>query len=159
MRVTEVPLQIIPSSFAVPEVSENDIVGVGKEFTVTDEDVVAEQAVVEFVIVTMYEVVEDGETTLLFPIALIGAAHEYVIPVVGFAVSVTEVPLQIIPSLFAVPEVSVKLMVGPGNEFTITEAEVEAAQLVVELVTVTVYEVVEEGETEILSIVPLVDQE
>ena len=56
----------------------------------------------------------------------------------GLAVSVTDVPLQIVPSLLAVPDVSVKLMVGFCNEFTATEAEAEVEQLVVELVTVTV---------------------
>ena len=90
------------------------------------------------VTVTVQEVVEVGETTLLFPVALIGAAHEYVIPEVGFAVSVTASPLQVIPSSSVVPDVSAKLIVGEGNGFTVTEVEVEAEQAVVEFVTVTV---------------------
>lgn len=74
---------------------------------------------------------------MLLPVALIGAAQLYVIPLVGFAVSVTDVPLQIIPSLFVVPDVSVKLMVGLGFVFTVTDDDTDAEQLVEELVTVT----------------------
>ena len=62
--------------------------------------------------------------------------------------------MQIIPSLFAVPEVSANVIVGLGSAFTVIEVETDAKQFVVELVTVTVYEVVVEGETEILSLVP-----
>ena len=52
------------------------MVGLGNEFTVTDVEAEAEHAVAELITVTSYEVVEAGETTLLFPLALIGAAHE-----------------------------------------------------------------------------------
>lgn len=76
MSVTAAPLQVIPSSFVVPEVSVKVTVGLGSELTVTDVEVEAEQAVVEFVTVISYEVLEAGETTLLFPVALIGDAHE-----------------------------------------------------------------------------------
>ena len=60
----------------MPDISVTLIVGLGNVFTVTEVEVEAEHAVVEFVTVTVYEVVDDGETTLLFPLALIGAAHE-----------------------------------------------------------------------------------
>ena len=56
--------------------------------------------------------VDVGDTALSFPLALIGAAHEYECPEVGVAVSVTDAPLHIIPSLFVVPEVSANVMVG-----------------------------------------------
>jgi hypothetical protein len=56
---------------------------------------------------------------------------------VGFAVSVAEAPVHIIPSLFVVPEFSVIVMLGAGNELTVTVADAGAAQLVVVLVTVT----------------------
>jgi hypothetical protein len=54
------------------------------------------------------------------------------------AVRVTADPAQIIPSLEAVPDVSVKLMLGLGRGLTVTTEETEAEQIVVELVTVTV---------------------
>ena len=57
---------------------------------------------------------------------------------VGLAISVTDVPLQIVPSLLVVPEVSVKVIVGLGSALTVTEAGIEAEQLVLELVTETV---------------------
>src|SRR4051812_11697309 len=98
------------------------MVGVGSEFTVTDVDTDEEQLLADPVTVTVYEVVEAGETDLLFPVALIGAAQLYVIPDVGFAVRVTASPLHIVPSLFAVPDVSAKVMVGV-TELTVTEAE------------------------------------
>ena len=43
-----------------------------------------------------------------------------------------------IPSLFAAPEVSEKVIEAAGTGFTVTDAEAEAAQFVDELVTVTV---------------------
>jgi hypothetical protein len=60
----------------VPDVSTVEMVGLGKTSTVIDVEAEAEHAVVEFVTVIVYAVVEVGETTLLFPLALIGAAHE-----------------------------------------------------------------------------------
>jgi hypothetical protein len=83
-------------------------------------------------------VVEVGATTLLLPVALIGAAHEYVEPVDGLAASVTASPLQITPSLLAVPEVSVNEIVGVGRGLTVTEADAVAEHAIVGLVTVTV---------------------
>lgn len=74
----------------------------------------------------------------MLPLALIGAAHEYVIPLVGLAVSVTASPEQIVPSLLVAPDVSVNEIVGAGFAFTVTDEDVEAEQFVVELVTVTV---------------------
>jgi ribosomal protein L13E len=58
-------------------------------------------------------------------------------PVVGLAVRVTDVPLQIIPSSLAVPEDSVNAMVGEGRGFTVIETEAEAEQAVEVLVIVT----------------------
>jgi hypothetical protein len=59
-------------------------------------------------------------------------------PLVGLAVSVADDPLQIVPSLLVVPELSAMPMVDVGNGLTVTEAEAEVEQAVVELVTVTV---------------------
>lgn len=75
-------------------------------------------------------------------------------PLVGLAISVTDAPLQITPSSFAVPDVSDILTVALGNVFTVTEVDVDAEQAVVELVTVTEYALVDEGDMEILSLVP-----
>ena len=75
IRLTVSPLQMIPSLLVVPEVSVNAMLGLGNELTVTVADADAKQLVVEFVTVTVYEVVDEGETTLLLPLALIGAAH------------------------------------------------------------------------------------
>ena len=66
-----------------------------------------------------------------------GLAHAYVTPLVGFAVRVAEAVLQIIPSLFIVPDVSAMLIVA-GIVFTITVAVAVAEHEVVELVIVTV---------------------
>ena len=46
--------------------------------------------------------------------------------------------MQIVPSLLVVPDVSANVTLGVGSEFTVIEAETDAAQLVVELVTVTI---------------------
>jgi hypothetical protein len=54
----------------------------------------------------------------------------------GEAVSVTASPLQTVPSLLAVPDVSVKEIVGE-TEFTVTDVEAEAEQAVAVSVTVT----------------------
>ena len=75
VSVTASPLQIVPSLLVAPEVSVKLITG-KMEFTLTDADTDAKQAVVELVTVTVYEAFEDGETTLSFPLALIGAAHK-----------------------------------------------------------------------------------
>jgi FKBP-type peptidyl-prolyl cis-trans isomerase (trigger factor) len=45
-------------------------------------------------------------------------------------------------------------MVGLGNEFTVTEVDAEAEQAVDVSVTVTLYPVVEAGDTTMLSAVP-----
>jgi hypothetical protein len=137
VSVTEDPLQIIPSLLVVPEVSAKLTVGDGSGFTVTEAEVEAEQALLKLVTVTEYEVVDDGETEML-SVEPPGEDHEYVTPLEGVVVSVTEVPLQIVPSLLLVPEVSAKLTVGLGNAFTDTVVDTDAKHAVVELVTVTV---------------------
>jgi hypothetical protein len=136
VSITASPLQIAPSLFAVPEVSKKVIAG-EMEFTDTEAEADAKHPLEEFVTVTLYEVVAVGETTLLFPVALMGAAHEKAIPLVGFATRVTLSPEQIIPSSFVVPDVSVKAIAAVGSVFTVTEAETDAAQAVLEFVTVT----------------------
>jgi hypothetical protein len=59
-------------------------------------------------------------------------------PFTGFAIKITDAPLQIIPSSFAAPEDSEKAMAGAGRELTVTVAEAGATQLLVVLVTLTV---------------------
>jgi hypothetical protein len=121
----------------LPDISVNEIVGFGNASTLIEAKTETEHPLAELLTVTVYDAAEEGETTLLLPLALIGAAHEYVIPVVGLAVRVTEVPLHIMPSLLAIPELSVKEIAGLGNELTVTLVDVEAEQAVAELVTVT----------------------
>jgi hypothetical protein len=65
----------VPSLFVVPDVSLTAIVGLGKEFTVTEAEAAAKQAVVALVIVTVYVVVLIGFTTLLFVVPPTGAAQ------------------------------------------------------------------------------------
>ena len=60
--------------------------------------------------------------------------------------SVAELPLHMIPSLPAVPEVSVTEMEARGNEETVMVVEAVAEQLLA-LVTVTVYVVLDNGVT------------
>ena len=57
-----------------------------------------------------------------------------------------ELPLHMIPSLPAVPEVSVTEMEARGNEETVMVVEAVAEQLLA-LVTVTVYVVLDNGVT------------
>ena len=56
-------------------------------------------------------------------------------------------PLQISPSFMAIPEVSVSETDAEGRVLTVIVSETEAVQPAVE-VTVTVYEVVEFGDTD-----------
>jgi hypothetical protein len=65
----------VPSLFAVPDASAMLIVGLGNVFTVTEAFTEAKQAVLVFVTVTVYDVVDVGETTLLFPVPPGGLAH------------------------------------------------------------------------------------
>ena len=67
------------------------------------------------------------------------------------AVSVADAPLQMIPSLFATPEVSVTTMAAVGSGFTVMVVEAVAVQPSA-LVTVTVYVVVMLGETVIAAV-------
>ena len=57
----------------IVEEAADTVLLAGKVFTVTGLVVAAEQFVVASVTVTVYEVVEEGDTTLLLPLALIGA--------------------------------------------------------------------------------------
>ena len=70
------------------------------------------------------------------------------------AVKVAEAPLQMVPSLLAVPEVSVTPMLTEGLAFTVIELLAVAVQPV--LVTVTVYGVVVPGFTVIAAVVAVV---
>ena len=75
--------------------------------------------------------------------------HTYDVP--PEAVSVTAAPLQMIPSLLVVPEVSAMAMAGDGMAFTVIVC-VAVAIHPLAFVAVTVYVVVAAGETEIAAV-------
>lgn len=74
------------------------------------------------------------------------------------AVIVALAPVQIVPSLFIVPEDSVTDMDGIGSGFTVIVAEVVAVQPLAS-VTVTVYVVVVVGDLVIAAVASPVSQE
>jgi hypothetical protein len=144
----------VPSLLDVPDVSVTLTVGDGGELTVMVLDTEAEQLVAVSVTLTVYVVFPVGDTTGLFAVPLMGLAHAYVAPVAGLAVSVTAAPLQVVPSSEVVPEFSSTLMVGLGKLFTVILLPAVAEQFVAVVVTVTTYEVVDAGDTDLLFPVP-----
>jgi hypothetical protein len=102
VRVTAVPSQMVPSLLAVPDVSVKAIAGLGNGLTVTEADTELKQLVVVLVTVTVYEVVEEGLTIMLSLVPPVD--QPYITPEDGVVVRVTDVPLQIMPSLFTVPD-------------------------------------------------------
>lgn len=69
------------------------------------------------------------------------------------AVRVTLAPLQMVPSLLAVPEVSATVIAGIGSGLTVMVVDAVAVHPSA-LVTVTVYVVVTIGETEPVALEP-----
>ena len=105
--VADPPAQRTPSFTPEPELSDTDVVEVGRAFTVIVELVAAEQPF-EFVTVTEYVVVADGLTTIAAVVAPV--LHKYVDP--PDAVKVALSPEQIIPSLLVIPELSATVVDG-----------------------------------------------
>src|SRR6266540_6407614 len=137
---------MIPSLLVVPEVSAMAMAGDGIAFTVIVCVAVAVHPLA-FVAVTVYVVVAAGETEIaavFWP-----ELHTYDVP--PEAVSVTAAPLQMIPSLLVVPEVSAMAMAGDGMAFTVIVC-VAVAIHPLAFVAVTVYVVVAAGETEIAAV-------
>lgn len=92
VSVAEVPLQILPSSAVVPDVSVTAIDAVGNGFTVMVLVAVEVQPTLETV--TVYVVVVVGVVVMAAVVAPV--LHVYVPPPVP--VIVTEAPAQVIPS-------------------------------------------------------------
>jgi hypothetical protein len=78
-----------------------------------------------------------GDTLMLADVEPL--SHRYVPP--PLAVRFALAPVQMIPSLFVLPEVSVTAIEAVGREFTVTVAEpfMVVVQLLVVLVPTTVY--------------------
>ena len=86
--------------------------------------------------------VDAGLTAIAAVVAPVLQAYE--VPAVP--VNVVLAPLQMMPSLFAVPEVSTTVIPGVGFRFTVIVVIIVAEQLFA-FVTVTVYVVVDAGLT------------
>jgi hypothetical protein len=126
------PLQIVPSSFVVPDVSVTTIDGIGSGFTVIVVAVVVSQPS-EFVTVTVYVVVVAGDSVIAAVASPV--SHAYEVP--PDAVITTLAPSQIVPSLLVTPDVSAIVTDGVGSAFTVIIVEVAEVHPS-ELVTVTV---------------------
>jgi len=110
---TDVPTQIVPSLEVVPDVSVYPIAGSGSGFTVTVSVAVAVHPFAA-VAVTVYVVVVVGETVL--EDEELESSHEYETPPEAFSVTLS--PLQVVPSLFVLPDVSVTETDGVGGVHT-----------------------------------------
>ena len=108
------PIQIIPSLGWLPELSDTDIAGVGRSFTVI---VLVDVAVhpLALVTVTVYVAVAVGETE----IEVVAAPLHQRYDVPPDAVIEALAPTHIIPSLLATPEVSVTETDGVGSALPI----------------------------------------
>ena len=120
------PVQMIPSLFADPDISATAIIGVGSALTVTVEEEVAVHPSA-FVTVTVYVVFVLGETVIAAVVCGGVVFQLYEVP--PLAVSVALSPVQIVPSLGVLPDMSVTTMDGVGNAFTVTVVDVLDAQL------------------------------
>ena len=98
--------------------------------------------------------VDVGETVTAAVVAPV--LQEYEVP--PEAVNIAEAPVQMIPSLLAVPELSDTETDGVGSGFTVITCEIMAEQPF-SLVTVTVYVVVVVGDTVMTAVVAPVLQE
>jgi hypothetical protein len=135
------PEQIVPSLLVVPDISVTAIIGVGNALTVITWVEVAVQPF-ELVTVTVYVVVVMGDLVM----AEVSSPVFQLYDVPPLAVIVALAPVQMIPSLFIVPDVSATEIEGVGSGLTVIVVEVVAVQPSA-LVTVTVYVVVVIGET------------
>ena len=108
------PIQIIPSLGWLPELSDADMAGVGRSFTVI---VLVDVALhpLALVTVTVYVAVAVGETEIEVVVAAL--LQRYDVP--PDAEREALAPTQIMPSLLATPEVSVTETDGVGSALTV----------------------------------------
>jgi len=125
----------------LPDVSATAIIGVGNALTVITCVEVAVQPF-ELVTVTVYVVVVMGDLVM----AEVSSPVFQLYDVPPLAVIVALAPVQIVPSLGVLPDVSATVIIGVGSGLTVIVVEVVAVQPSA-LVTVTVYVVVVIGET------------
>jgi len=149
VSVALAPVQIVPSLSAVPEVSATEIDAVGSALTIIVVDEVSVQPS-ELVTVTVYVSSAIGDT--LIAAVVCGGVVLQLYDVPPLAVSVALSPVQIVPSLLVVPDVSATVIIGIGSALTVIVEE-EVAVHPSAFVTVTVYVVFVLGETVIAAVV------
>lgn len=128
------PVQMIPSLLVAPDISVTVMDGVGSALTVIVEEEVAVHPSA-FVTVTVYVVFVLGETVIAAVVCGGVVFQLYEVP--PLAVSVALSPVQIVPSLGVLPDISVTTIDGVGSATTVTVAVVAEEQLLAS-VTVTV---------------------
>jgi len=133
----------------VPEVSATEIDAVGSALTIIVVDEVSVQPS-ELVTVTVYVSSAIGDT--LIAAVVCGGVVLQLYDVPPLAVSVALSPVQIVPSLLVVPDVSATVIIGIGSALTVIVEE-EVAVHPSAFVTVTVYVVFVLGETVIAAVV------
>ncbi len=152
VSVALAPVQMIPSLLFVPDISVTAMDGVGSALTVIVDDEVAVHPSA-FVIVTVYVVFKIGETVIA-AVVWDGVVLQTYVSVIAppLAVSVALAPVQMIPSLLFVPDISVTAMDGAGSALTVIVDD-EVAVHPSAFVTVTVYVVFTIGDTVIAAVV------
>lgn len=131
VMVAEAPAQMMPSLGVVPELSVTVVPATGSGLTVMVAVAVAGQLVL--VTVKVYVVVIAGVTTIEVEVSPVLQRYEPL----PEPIRVAEAPIQMIPSLLVVPELSVTEMAGVGSGLTLMVCVAVAEQLLA-LVTVTV---------------------
>jgi hypothetical protein len=130
----------------MPDASVSVIDATGNVFTVINCDAVDVHPPLP-VTVTVYVVLDTGETVMAAVVAPV--LHEYVPP--PLAVRLAEPPVQTALSL-AVPDASVSVIDATGNVFTVINCDAVDVHPPVP-VTVTVYVVLDTGETVMAAVV------
>jgi hypothetical protein len=143
------PVQIVPSLLVIPEVSATEMDAVGSALTMIVVDEVSVQPS-ELVTVTVYVSSAIGDT--LIAAVVCGGVVLQLYDVPPLAVSVALAPVQIVPSLLVVPDVSATVIIGVGSALTVIVVDDVAVQPS-ELVTVTVYVASAIGDTVIAAVV------
>ncbi len=152
VKVTEAPLQIVPSLLEVPESSVIEILGVGRGLTVMVVEVLEIQ-LLALVTVTEYVVFMVGATVIEAVVAPV--LHKYW--AAAGAVSVTLAPIQMTPSLGIRPLFST-MVIGPTGRGVTVMVRVAVFRHPLTSVAVTVYVVVVAGVTFIVAVLAPVDQ-
>ena len=140
VNVADEPAHTDPS-LEMPDVSVTAMEPVGSVFTVTVEVAVAVQPML-FVTVTVYVVVEPGVSVIAA--VVVPVFHIYETP--PEPVNVADAPVQILPSLFVVPDVSATVIPEDGGGGTVMVVVAVPVHPVTS-VAVTVYVVVALGDT------------